>query len=82
MDYRSLSVGIGLAALTVAVAGAAGLLARRRAAADRSMDMGALALAARHASRERAVWGTIAFVAAAGALDMVTTHEPEEVGVA
>ena len=58
------------------VAAGVGILARPSAAvgvwsrvAGDAMDMTALALAARHAPRNRAVWGSIAFVAGAAALD-------------
>ncbi|RHW18143.1 hypothetical protein D1610_06565 [Sphingomonas gilva] len=44
-----------------------------RVAGD-AMDLGALALAARRAPRNRAVWGAIAFVVGATILDVVTAR--------
>jgi len=48
-----------------------GVRVRNRVAGD-AMDIAALGLAARRAPQNKAVWGAIAFVAAATALDIVT----------
>ncbi len=63
---REIAAGVGLIAQPAVATGV-----WNRVAGD-VMDAGALGIAAYHAPRNRAVWGAIAFVAAATVLDVVT----------
>lgn len=80
-DHRGVVRGFGVrevvSGLGILASPAASATVWNRVAGD-AMDMGALALAARRSPRNRAIWGTIAFVAATTALDVLTARGLDE----